>query len=101
MTQLTWYMAYHSCIFTVTAILNSETGMGAFKQTSLSPVAGHVIIVDWTTAFSKVGIARRSCGFTVTKLPTYHAGISDVPTVITHSAPCVIVVDFYTSFVVT
>ena len=104
MTQsllLTWYsVTNHSCIFTMNTVVDSNAEMGAVSQACLSPSAGYVVIVDRTAACTKVGFSTCRCGSAVVELLADHIGISDVPTVITHSAPCSIVVDLYTSFTV-
>ena len=98
---LTWHwVTLHSCIFTMTAVVDSNAEMGAVSQACLSPIAGYVVIVDWTTACTKVGFSTCRCGSAVVELLADHIGISDVPTVITHSAPCAIVVHLHTSFTV-
>ena len=74
--------------------------MGAVRQACLNPSAGNVIIVDGTTAFTKGSISKCRCGSGVTKLTTHHVGVSNVPSIIAHSAPCSIVVDFYTTLTV-
>ena len=82
------------------AVVNSNTEMGAVSQACLSPSAGYVVIVDWTTACTKVGFSKCRCGSAVIELLADHIGISDVPTIIAHSAPCAIVVHLHTSFTV-
>ena len=101
-TQLTWCnIAHHSCIFSMTTVVSSNTKMWAVGQACLSTSAGHFIVVDWTTALTEGGTFPCRCSSAVTKLPTHHIGISDVPTVIAHSAPCTIVVHLHTSLIVT
>ena len=98
-SQLTRYTAHHPCIFTVSTVLNSNTRMEAIRQVCLSSIAGHIVIVDWTTAFTKVGQSWCRCGSTVAKLPTDYASISDVPEIIAHSTPLTVVVHLNTSLV--
>ena len=89
----------HSCIFAMITVVYSNTEMGAVSQVCLSPIAGYIVIVDWTTACTKVGFSTCRCGSAVVELPADDIGISDVPTVITHSAPCAIVVHLHTSLI--
>ena len=97
LTQRT--VTHYSGIFAMITIVNSNTTMAAVSQAFLPPSAGHVVIVDWTSASTEEGLSRCRCGSNVTELMTHHIGISDVPTVITHSAPFPIVVDLYPSVV--
>ena len=98
--QLTLNSTHYPCIFTVSTVLNSNTGMGAVSEACFTSGAGHIIIVDWTAACTKEGLSRCRCGSTVIELSAHHIGISNVPTVITHSAPFTIVVDLHTPFIV-
>ena len=98
--QLTLNSTHYPSIFTVNTVLNSNATMGAISQACFTPRAGHVVIVDWTTAFTKEGLSRCRCGSTVIELTAHHIGISNVPKVIAHSAPFPIVVDLYTTFIV-
>ena len=98
---LTWYsVTPHSCIFTVITVVDSNTIMCTVSQACLSPVTDHIVIVDWTIACTKVGFSQSRYGSAVIELLADHIGISDVPTVIAHSAPCAVVVHFHTSFIV-
>ena len=98
---LTWYsVAPHSCIFTVITVVDSNTIMCAVSQACLSSIADHIVIVDWTTACTKVGFSQSRYGSAVIELLADHIGISDVPFIITHSTPCVVVVNLNTSFAV-
>ena len=90
---------HHSCIFAVSTIVNSNTEMGAVSQACLTPSAGHVVIVDGTTALAKEGSCKCRCGSAVTELTAHHIGISNVPKVIAHSAPFSIVVHFNTTLI--
>ena len=98
--QLTQRTVTHcSGIFAMNAIMNSNTTMAAVSQACLPPSAGHVVKVDWTSASTEEGSSRCRSGSSVTKLTAHHIGIVNAPTVITHSAPFSIVVDFYPSLV--
>ena len=90
---------HHSCIFTVSTVVTSNSIMGAVSQACLTPSASYIIIVDWITALTKESSNRCRCGSSVTKLSAHHVGISNVPAIITHSAPLSIVVDLNTPFV--
>ena len=89
----------HSCIFTMSTVMNSNTIMGAVRQACLSPSASYIVIVDWATALTEGSKSMCRCGSTVTKLLAHHIGISNVPAVITHSAPFPIVEYFYTPLI--
>ena len=82
-------------------VLNSNARMGAVSQVCLTPIAGHIIVIDWTTALTKEGSSMCRYGSAVTELMAHHVGISNVPAVITHSAPSSPVVDLHTSPAVT
>ena len=98
---LTWYsVAPHSSIFTVRTVVNSNPVMCTVSQACLSPVTAYLVIVDWTTACTKIGFSQCRSSSTVIELLADHIGIIDAPTVITHSAPCTIVVHLHTPFTV-
>ena len=98
--QPTLRSTHYSCIFMVTTIVRANAPMGAVSQACLTPSAEHVIIVDGTTALTKGSKWKCRRGSGVTKLTTHHTGVSYVPSVITHSAPYSVVVDFYTTLTV-
>ena len=98
---LTWYsVAPHSSIFTMITVVDSNPVMCTVSQACLSPIADHIIIVDWTTTCTKVSFSQCRYGSAVIELLADHIGIGDVPTVITHSAPCVVMVHLHTSLAV-
>ena len=98
-SQLT-HVTHYSCIFVVTTIVHSNASMGAVSQACLTPSAAHIIIVDGTTALTKVGISTCTCGSAVPELTACHVGISQVPAIMTHSAPFSVMVDLHTPLIV-
>ena len=98
---LTWYsVTSHSSIFAMSTVVNSNTRMRAVSQACLGPIAGNFVVVDRTTACTKVGFSQCRYCSTVIELLADHIGIKEVPAVITHSAPCAVLVHLHTSFIV-
>ena len=93
--SLLTHVTHYSCIFVVTTIVNSNAIMGAVSQACLTPIADHIIVMDGTTALTIESFCRFGSG--ITKLTAHHMGISNIPTVITHSAPFSTVVDLHAS----
>ena len=82
------------------AIVNPNTQMKAVSQAFLGPIADDFIVMDWTTPCTKVALSKCRYSSAVIELLADHIGIIDVPAVITHSAPCAIVVHLHTPFIV-
>ena len=62
-------------------------GLAALSQVMLSPYTPHIAVPGWTTARSKASGARHFHCSHVTHLTANDCGISEIPVVITHSAP--------------
>ena len=56
----------YSCILIMITVLNSNTEMGAVSQACLTSIAGHIIVMDWTSSSTKESMSICRYGTTVT-----------------------------------
>ena len=84
--ELTW--TFYCCIARMWAGISSVIyGLAALSQATLSPYTPHIVVPGWTTASSKARGARHFQCSHVTQLTANDCGISEIPVVMTHSAP--------------
>ena len=87
----------HSSIIAMTTITYSA--VKAVYQVCLCAIAGHIVIVDCTSACTKVSWSIGRYHGAVTELSAYYNSIKDVPRAIAYCAPKVVEVDLNSSFI--
>ena len=86
-------------VVVITVVVFSEHGTWALGQVGLTANAGHIGVPNGTNALSKECKSRCTLCSSIPQLSTDYACISDIPSIIAHSAPLLIVEDLHTPFI--
>lgn len=79
------------------AVVDAPALIATLAQLRLFPTAVNIIEQDGPGALSKAGACAHCNSRTTLQLSAHHVGVHHVPVIITHRAPCTIVLNLNTA----